>query len=278
LDPTAFPEGGFAVVEVTADGVPIAIVGNNVWRFDGAAWQSVPAIPSEYSHKRTLPEFAIARNGAIFVAVESAAGTAVLRLADSGWSEVGGGPVPVSDKTAGASLTATPNGKPIVAVRDVNISVFEFLVSEWVQFGDPISAEGAFTPIAVAAPGDGRPFIAYATMAANVTALALLKFNDVEWIGTGSIQLPGFTPQDTTVLAADYLAPYATVAFHDSAMNVDRRAVVKWNGTAWLPLGVDGYRTGTESPGVETKLAVSETGVPFVLYQTATGFTVKRFQ
>jgi hypothetical protein len=200
---------------------------------------------------------------------------------------VGGGPLPLSDVFSGPSLSVTSDGRPVVAVRGPNegttaiIDVLEFDGTSWVPIGPTIRAERVFTPIALAITPDGTPFVGFSTTFTTLTARVVLRFDGTSWVGTGPVLVPGgmaFQGVQTLTVSPLDGVPHSISSFFDFALGQDRRAVVRWTGNEWLPLTQTGYRIGNENPGVETKLEISQAGIPFVLYQNEIGgFTVKQF-
>jgi hypothetical protein len=198
---------------------------------------------------------------------------------------VGGGPLPLADAFSGPSLAVNGAGRPVVAVRGpntgttANIDVLQFDGSNWVHIGPTIHADRVVTRIALAVTPSGQPFVAFVTSFTTQTALALLTFDGTSWVGTGPIRVGGgVATQAMAGLAASSTGVvYATVSSFDIATNAEARNVVRFTGTDWIPVG-PAYRTGNDPSGLETKLAISQAGVPFVAYQNTTGgITVKKF-
>jgi hypothetical protein len=199
---------------------------------------------------------------------------------------VGGGVLPVADAFSGPALTVTAAGLPVVAVRapnsgtTANIFVYQFNGSAWQQIGPIIHAERVVTPVALTVTPSGKPFVAFSTSFTTQSALSLLTFDGTNWVGTGPVNVPGVAFQGATALASSPTTGevYAIASLFDSATRLEGRTVVRWTGSAWQPLSANGYRTGNESPGIETKLAISSAGVPYVAYQNETGgISVKKF-
>jgi hypothetical protein len=283
LNPAAFPLGEFPAVEVTSTGVPLTVVKNAAFALSGTTWSTQPAIPSQFSHPFTVPELVASNDGSAFVSVRSAAGSSVLRLGATSWTEVGGGPLPLADAFSGPSVAVGGDGRPVVAVRGpntgttANIDVLKFDGSTWVPVGPTIHADRVTSRIALAVTPAGQPFVGFVTSFTTQTALALLTFDGTSWVGTGPIHVPGVASQGFTPIAVSTAgAVYAIASSFDAATNTEGRTVVRWTGTDWFPVGA-AYRTGNDVGGLETKLAISQAGVPFVAYQNGTGITVKKF-
>jgi hypothetical protein len=283
LNPAAFPLGEFPAVEVTSTGVPLVVVKNGAFALSGTTWSARPAIPSQFSHPFTEPELVASNDGSVFLSVRSSAGSSVLRLGTSSWTELGGGPLPLADAFSGPSVAVGGDGRPVVAVRGPNtgtqgnIDVLRFDGTSWVHIGPTIHADRVSTRIAIAVTPSGQPFVAFGTTFTTQTALALLTFDGTSWVGTGPVRVPGVASQGFTALAVSPAGVvYATAGSFDSASNTEGRTVVRFTGTDWVPVG-PAYRIGNDVGGTETKLAVSQTGTPFVAYQNGTGITVKKF-
>jgi hypothetical protein len=274
LNPTAFSPATYVpALEITPAGTPIVIVNRSVWQFNGTVWETLPSLPDDF-YPVWPPQFAIGKDGAAYVAGWSAAGALVLRLGDTSWSEVGGGPLPVADVTA-PILTIATDGRVIVALRTgdlSNILVFELDGSDWKQIGPAIAVQ-QLGGLAFAATG--RPVVAYTTFDTSVVSPVTVSFDGNEWVGTGPIRVPlrnslfdfiSLTASDTVYMALN---------FFDIDRELDGRTVVRWTGSEWLPLDAHGYCIG--DPVYDAGLKISATGIPYVAYTTS-GFTVKRFE
>lgn len=139
-------------------------------------------------------------------------------------------------------------------------SSFDYM---WMNIGNEgFSAGHAIYTSLAFSPADGQPCVAFCDDSLSGKA-ALMKFNGIDWVyvGTRGFSAMGAAYTSLAFSPTDSL-PY--VAYQDAVNYYEFASVMKYNGTAWVYAGSEGF-----SPSIAeyTSLAFSSYGQPFVAFR-----------
>lgn len=188
-------------------------------------------------------------------------------------------------KAADLTLARSKSGVLYVAFENQDDSgkatVMKFNGKSWenVPAGSGGISKGAVGHPSLAVSSKGVPYVAYSDKTNN-GKLNVVKFNGATWDSVGH---PGFSKGDATyptIAIGKNDTPY--VAFPDNVQDTvftSTSRVMRFNGTNWVDVGNPGVGVFSGS-GNFPVIAVSDKGVPFVLYSDENDnsmLTVKTF-
>jgi len=159
------------------------------------------------------------------------------------------------------SIALDGSGVPYVAYNDNSTkgSVQKYSGGSWSYVGTQQFTSGVTAYNSLAINSSGTPYIAYQD---NGYQASVMKYNGSSWVYVGSQNFsPGGATYTSLVLDGSS-TPY--VAFVDGYYLYSGKAtVMKYNGTAWVAVGTEGFSTGSAS---YTSLAIDGSGNLYIAF------------
>ncbi len=164
------------------------------------------------------------------------------------------------------SLDINASNTPYVAFTDSanagKLTVMKYNGSAWTVVGSAgVSSGVAITPAIAIDKSNGTPYVVFsdATLYNNLT---VMKYNGSAWVTVGTA---GFTPNegDNPSIIIDHSGtPY--IAFTDwNATTPLAGTVMKFNGTAWAYVGLEGFTPGQANDCI---IKTDASGTPYMLF------------
>jgi hypothetical protein len=203
----------------------------------------------------------------------------VMKYNGTAWVPVGAPAVSTSDVYY-TTIAIDKHNTPYIAYSDgstVNgqATVLKFNGASWETVGSRGFTPGSADWTSIALDTNGVPYVAFEDFSVDFAA-SVMKFDGTGWVNVGS---PGFTSGGAfcTSLVFDKTKNIPYLAYED--FNVSEKAsVMTYSDSGWTWVGSRGFSAG-EVWG--TGIALSPTGIPFVVYDdmasTTGGITVMAF-
>jgi hypothetical protein len=243
-----------------------------VMKYDGTAWEPVGL--AGFSDGEVWQTSLYVYNGTPYVAYRDLANgnrATVMKYDGAAWEPVGLAEFSPENSSIPSLYVYDNNGTPVpyVAYRHGNKPwLMRFNGVAWENVGDQVSAN---TPTNISLYvydniGTPVPYVAYRDGGIKAT---VRRHNGTAWENVGT---PGFSAGSTDFNSLyvydDNGTPVPYVAYSDGGIggHDNRATVMKFNGTAWEPVGIPGFSAGTASG---TSLYVYDkngTPVPYVAY------------
>ena len=254
-----------------------SISGNkiSVMKFTGSSWTYVgnTGFSANWSHSVDLVIDKVTGN--LFVSyIDSTLGDkiSVMKYSGSQWVQVGSRGFS-SGGVRGPSIAVDPTGIPYVAFQDLangeKLTVMRFNGSSWESVGGVGISSGAIAVgVSIIIDGTGTPIVAYSDLN-NSERGTVAKYDGQSWN-----LLPG--PSTTAVTSGT--AYGLSLAIHGENLSsgtlylsckdfaVGGASVHKYQSGVWSQLGAQ--NASGENVSNVTKIAVSSTGIPYILYAT----------
>lgn len=199
-------------------------------------------------NKSIFPYVKVDRNNVPYIAFqdnEQGDQMVVKRFNGTEWETVGSGATATSHAVRYTYINFDYKNVPHVFYRDITDNkgrVIRLEDGEWAQLGPNVSGKASdFASIVFGK--DNVPYVGYHDEE-NGWGATVKKFNGTDWevVGTASFAAPGGAQVNNPFLAMDNNdVPY--VLFND--VTLDKATVMKFDGSAWVPVGNAGFSSGS---------------------------------